>query len=343
MEAAIRISLVALLVAWCFQIVRPFIIPVVWGIIIAVAVFPAYRRLEAWVDHRATIAASLVTLLMLVVLIGPTAMLAGTLAESARGVAAHLTSGDLAIPPPPESVGHWPLIGEPLTQYWRLASDNIGAAVTQIAPQIAAVGRWLLSMVGDIGLGILQFVLAIIIAGVFLAHAKSGGQAARAIAIRFAGDRGADYADLGQATVRSVARGILGVALIQSLLAGLGFLAVGIPAAGLLALVCLLLCVVQIGPSLVLIGAAAYVFTTADTTTAVIFTIWCIFVALMDNVLRPLLLGRGVKVPMVVIFIGAIGGLLASGIIGLFIGAVVLALSFTLFKAWLAEPPPVDA
>jgi predicted PurR-regulated permease PerM len=337
-EAAIRIGLVALLVAWCFQIVRPFIVPVVWGIIIAVAVHPGYRRLETALGNHRTIAATLFTLLMLILLIGPTVMLAGTLAESAQGLAAHLTAGNLAIPPP-ESIGSWPLIGEPLERFWRLASVNAGAALAEITPQIAAFGRWLLSTVAELGLGFLQFVLAIVIAGVLLANAQGGGQTARAIATRLAGERGGDYAELGQATVRSVARGILGVALIQSLLAGLGFLAVGVPGAGLLALVCLLLAVVQIGPAVVLIGTVIYVFSTADTFTAAIFLIWSIFVGLIDNVLKPVLLGRGVKVPMVVIFVGAIGGFLASGIIGLFVGAVVLALSFTLFKAWLTEPP----
>jgi predicted PurR-regulated permease PerM len=338
-EAAIRIGLVALLVAWCFQIVRPFIVPVVWGIIIAVAVHPMYRRLEAALGNRRTIAATLFTLLMLILLIGPTVMLAGTVAESAHGLAADLADGTLSIPAPPESVGNWPIVGERLERFWRLASVNLTAALGEIRPQIAAFGRWLLATVGDLGLGTLQFVIAIIIAGVLLAHAQSGGDAARAIATRLAGERGAAYADLGQATVRSVARGILGVALIQSLLAGLGFLAVGVPGAGLLALVCLLLAVVQIGPIVVLIGTVIYVFSTADPFTAVIFLIWSIFVALIDNVLKPILLGRGVKVPMVVIFVGAIGGLLASGIIGLFVGSVVLALSFTLFKAWLREPP----
>ena len=245
----------------------------------------------------------------------------------------------MSIPPPPEDIAGWPIIGEQLERSWRLASVNLTAALGEIRPQIAAFGRWLLATVAELGLGILQFVVAIIIAGVFLANAQGGGRTARAIAVRLAGDRGADYADLGQATVRSVARGILGVALIQSLLAGLGFLAVGVPGAGLLALVCLLLAVVQIGPALVLIGAVIYVFSTADSFTAVVFLIWSIFVALIDNILKPILLGRGVKVPMLVIFVGAIGGLLASGIIGLFVGSVILALSFTLFKAWLTEPP----
>jgi predicted PurR-regulated permease PerM len=338
-EAAIRIGLVALLVAWCFQIVRPFIVPVVWGIIIAVAAHPGYRRLEAVLGGRRTIAATLFTLLMLILLIGPTVMLAGTLVESAQGLAADLADGTLSIPAPPESVGSWPIIGEPLERFWHLASVNLGTALAEIRPQIAAFGRWLLATVTELGLGILQFVIAIIIAGVLLANAQGAGQTARAIATRLAGERGADYAELGQATVRSVARGILGVALIQSLLAGLGFLAVGVPGAGLLALVCLLLAVVQIGPIVVLIGTVIYVFSTADIFTAVIFLIWSIFVGLLDNVLKPVLLGRGVKVPMVVIFVGAIGGFLASGIIGLFVGSVILGLSFTLFKAWLAEPP----
>jgi predicted PurR-regulated permease PerM len=337
-EAAIRIGLVALLVIWCFQIVQPFIVPLVWGIIIAVAVHPGYRPIEAALANRRMIAATLFTLVMLILLIGPTVMLAGTVVGSAQNLAADLTDGTLSIPAPPEDVGSWPIIGERVERIWRLASVNLTAALGEIRPQIAAFARWLLATVADLGLGILQFVIAIIIAGVLLAHAKGGGETARTIATRLAGDRGVDYAELGQATVRSVARGILGVALIQSLLAGLGFLAVGVPAAGLLALVCLLLAVVQIGPAIVLIGTAIYVFSTADTFTAVIYLIWSIFVALIDNVLKPLLLGRGVRVPMIVIFVGAIGGFLASGIIGLFVGSVVLALSFTLFKAWLAEP-----
>ena len=338
-EAAIRIGLIALLVAWCFEIVRPFIVSVVWGIIIAVAVYPGYRPVESVLGGRHVLAATLFTLLMLVLLIGPTVMLAGTLVDGAERLAVKLTDGTLTIPPPMEDVAGWPVIGEPLGKFWRLASEDLGGALNQIRPQIAAAGRMLVSAAADTGLAILQFVLAIIIAGVLLAHAHGGGETAYAIGTRLAGDRGADYAELGQATVRSVARGILGVALIQSLLAGLGFLAVGVPGAGLLALVCLLLAVVQIGPAVVLIGTVIYVFSTADTFTAVIFLIWSIFVGLIDNVLKPVLLGRGVKVPMVVIFVGAIGGFLASGIIGLFVGSVVLAFSFTLFKAWLAEPP----
>lgn len=311
----------------------------VWGIIIAVAIHPSYCRLESLFGGRRAIAATVCTVILLAVLIVPTVMLAGTAADSARVLAKDLSDGTIEIPAPPEDVAGWPIIGEPLDRLWRLSSENIEDALDEIRPQIAALGRWLLSAAPGLGLGVLQFVAAIILGGILLAHAHGGGRTARAIATRLAGERGKDYAELGQATIRSVARGILGVALIQSLLAGLGFLAAGVPGAGLLALVCLLLAVVQIGPVLVLIGTVIYVFSTADTITAVIFLIWCVFVGVIDNILKPILLGRGVQVPMVIIFVGAIGGFLAHGIIGLFVGAILLALGFTLFKAWLAQPP----
>lgn len=338
-EAAIRVAILALLIFWCFDIVRPFLVPLVWGIIIAVALHPIYDRLQAALGNRSTIAAVLLTLLMLVLVIWPAILLATTLGDSARAVAKQFADGTIAIPPPPESVLHWPLIGEPISTFWQEASQNLAGALDGLRPQIASIGSWLLSAVANIGLSILKFTAAIILAGVLLAHARGGGHTANAIAVRLAGEDGKAYADLGTATVRSVARGILGVALIQALLAGLGFLAVGLPGAGLLALICLLLAAVQIGPGLVLIGAVVYVFSYEPTPIAIAFTIWCIFVGVIDNFLKPLLLGRGVQVPMVVIFVGAIGGLLSSGIIGLFVGAVVLAVSYTIFTAWLAQAP----
>lgn len=336
-EAAIRLGLLALLVMWCFQIVRPFLIPFVWGIIIAVAVDPGYERLQAVLGGRRGLAAVLFTLLLLLLLIWPAAMLATTLVEGARDLAARFAEGTLTIPPPFEGVAAWPVVGEPIARFWTLASENLADALTEIRPQLAVVVGWVLATAGQASLDILQFTAAIIIAGVLLTYARSGGAAVRALAERLAGEDGITYTDIGQQTVRSVARGILGVALIQSLLAGLGFLAAGVPAAGLLALICLLLAVVQIGPGIVLIGAVVYVFSQASTTVAVAFAAWCIFVGLLDNFLRPLLLGRGVRVPMLVIFVGAIGGLLSSGIIGLFVGSVVLAVGYTVLITWLGQ------
>jgi len=334
-EAAVRIGLIAILVLYCFQIVRPFLIPVVWGVIIAVAVHPNYLWLERVLGGRRTLAAMLFVVLALVLLVIPTFLLSDTLVAGVTGLARSLSEGRLTIPMPPESVAGWPLIGEPLDKFWRLASVNLAGALGEIAPQLRGLGKWLLGAVAGAGLGILQFVLAIIIAGVILRHGDSGKRISYAIARRLAEEHGAGFIDLARATIRSVSRGILGVALLQSLLAGLGFLAAGVPAAGLWAFLCLLLSVVQIGIFPITVPAIIYVFATGDTTTAVLFLIWNLVVGALDNVLKPLLLGRGVNVPMAVIFVGAIGGFLASGIIGLFIGSVILVLGYELLLDWL--------
>jgi predicted PurR-regulated permease PerM len=337
LEATIRIGIVVLLAAWCYQIVQHFIVPVIWGIIIAIATYPGYRWMRIMLGGRPGLAATFYTLLVLVVLVVPAVMLSGTLVDSAQSLATQLRAGTWAIPPPPEGVGKWPLIGNWLERFWGLASENLGAALHMIEPQLKTVGTWLLSAAAGAGFGILQFAVAIIIAGVLQAHASSAHHAAHAVVTRFAGERGAEIADLAEATVRSVARGILGVALIQTLLAGLGFLIAGVPGAGFWAMLCLLFAVVQIGISPITIPIVIYVFSTADVVTGVLFLIWNVFVTLLDNILKPILLGRGVEVPMVVIFVGAIGGFLASGIIGLFVGSVVLVLGYKLFLAWLNE------
>jgi predicted PurR-regulated permease PerM len=334
-EATVRIGLIAILVLYCFQIVRPFLIPVVWGVIIAVAVHPNYLWLQRVVDERRTLAAVLFVILALLLLVVPTFLLSDTLVTGVTGLARSLSEGALTIPMPPESVAGWPLIGEPLDKFWRLASVNLAGALSEIGPQLKVLGTWLLSAAAGAGLGILQFVLAIIIAGVILHHGESGKRVSYAIARRLAEEHGAGFIDLARATIRSVSRGILGVALLQSIMAGLGFLFAGVPAAGLWAFLCLLLSVIQIGILPVIIPVIIYVFATCDTTTAVIFLVWGLMVGALDNVLKPMLLGRGVNVPMAVIFVGAIGGFLASGIIGLFIGAVILVLGYELLLDWL--------
>lgn len=338
LEVTIRIGLVVLLAAWCLQIVQHFIVPVIWGIIIAIATYPGYRWTRSLLGGRSGLAATLYTLLVLVVLVFPTVLLSGTLVDSAQSIAAQLSSGTWAIPPPPEYVSEWPLIGEWLATFWSLASENLGAALRMIEPQLKTVGSWLLSAAAGAGFGILQFSVAIIIAGVLLTHSSGAHAAAHNIARRFVGDRGAEIADLAEATVRSVARGIIGLALIQTLLAGLGFLIAGVPGAGLWAMLCLIFAVLQLGIGIIMTPVAIYVFSTSDLLTAVLFLVWSVFVTLLESLLRPFLLGRGVEeVPLIVIFIGAFGGFLASGFIGLFVGSVVLVLGYKLFLAWLDE------
>jgi predicted PurR-regulated permease PerM len=337
LEAAIRIGLVALLLYWCFKIGEPFIETIVWGIIMAVAIHPGYVRLKSALGGRGRLAATLITLFTLIVLLVPTYMLSESLINAVQGYSANINEGTLKVPPPPESVRSWPVIGEPLHTFWNLASDNLAAALSKITPQLKKVGIPLLSTAAGAGVGILKFLVSIIIAGVLLANAVGGGRAARTIAGRLTGEQGISAVELAVATVRSVTLGILGVALIQAILAGIGFLVVGVPGAGLWALLVLIFAVVQLPTILILGPIVVYVFATASTATAVVFTIWSLLVGMSDAFLKPLLMGRGVDVPMLVIFIGAIGGFLTSGIIGLFVGAIILALGYKLFFLWLNE------
>ncbi len=339
LEATIHVGLVLGLVAWCFVIVRPFATLIVWGIIIAIASYPGYRRLEALVGGRRWLAATLFTGVLLLVLVVPIALLAQTLVQGVRSLSTALSEGTLVIPAPPETIAGWPLAGTWLERTWLLASTNLREAVRQAGPELRPVALWLLSGAAGVGLATLQLMGAIAVAGALLAHAGEEERRAYRIARRLGGERGTELARIAQATVRSVARGILGVALIQSLLAGLGFLAVGLPGAGLLALLCLALALFQIGPGPVLIACVIYVFSVRDTPVALAFLGWSIFVGVIDNVLKPVMLGRGVDLPMLVVAIGAVGGLLAQGFIGLFVGPVVLAVGYTLAVNWVAEEP----
>lgn len=335
LEATIRIGLVLALLGWCFNIIRPFVGPVAWAMIIAVAVHPAYAALRNRIGGRSKSAAGLLGVAGVALLLVPAWMLGGTVFEGAQALVDSVREGRFAIPLLPESVAGWPIVGAPIAEFWGDASENLLATLKTFEPQLLAFGGWVLASAASSGVTVLLFVVSILIAAVLLANDAAGRSAALTIGERVTGGRGEEFVNLAGSTVQSVAQGILGVALIQSLLAGAGFLLAGVPGAGLWALIVLLFCVIQIGPVLVFIPVLVWAWSTMGTNGAVVFTIWCVFVAILDNFLKPMLLGRGVKVPTVVIFLGAIGGFLSSGIIGLFVGSVVLVLGYTLFMAWL--------
>jgi predicted PurR-regulated permease PerM len=344
LETAIRIGLVALLLFWALLIIRPFLIPIVWGIVIAVAGYPTYQRLSRRLGERKGLAAVIFSVVLFLAISIPAALLGGTTVEGALGLAEQVREGQFRIPPPAPGVADWPLIGAPVDTLWRSAAQNLESTLVQIAPHLREPAQWLGRFIAGTGLGLIQFFIAIAIAGVVLPHSEQAAGVAARFAQRLAGSRGVEFASLATATVRSVTRGILGVSFIQATLAGLGFLAVGVPAAGLWALVALILSIVQIGVFPVVIPVLIYVFFTADTLVFVLFLIWSLFVGLLDNVLKPLLLGRGVTVPMWVVFIGAIGGIVSHGLIGLFIGPVVLVLVYALLVVWIeVRPLPTPA
>jgi predicted PurR-regulated permease PerM len=342
-EAAIRIGILLVLILWCFDIVKPFITIVLWGVIIAIAISPGYESLQARMGERRGLAAVTLTLLLLLVIMVPASMFTGTIVDGARQTAEVLRTGQLAIPPPPESVAGWPLIGKKLAAFWALASSNLTEALEKVQPQIKEVSRWLLGAAAGAGVGLIKFVASIIVAGVLLPGGGKSARASERFFRRLAGEGGAAFGQLATSTVRSVARGILGVALIQSTLAGIGLIAVGVPAAGLLTIVVLMLCIIQLGPGLIMIPTAIWLFAAGDSQlTAILFTIYMIPVILVDNFLKPILLGRGVDVPMLVIFLGAIGGFISMGIIGLFVGSIVLVVGYTMMMEWLKNDGAVE-
>ena len=337
MDAAIRISLLALLVLWCFNIIKPFIMPVLWGAIMAVAIYPLFVTAYTRLGGRQKLAATLITLVALAILIVPAVMLSESLVDGAQTLSAEMEAGTLAISPPSEKVKNWPLIGEQAHRIWSLFSQNLGQALQEFKPQVEAVVGWVIGAAAGVGKGVLLFLISILIAGAFLVYGQSGSQALETVAARILKGDGKEFVDLAGATIRSVAQGVLGVAVIQAVLAGIGMMLVGVPDAGLWALLVLLLAIIQLPPLVVLGPVIVYVFSVETTVPAVLFMIWGLIVSASDTFLKPLFLGRGMDIPMLVILLGAIGGMILSGIIGVFVGAVVLAVGYTLFMAWLGQ------
>ncbi len=340
-EIVIRLAVLALVLIWCFKIVQPFLIPVVWGMIIAIAIHPLYQRLARVLGDRHKLAATLVTLLFLILLMGPALMLTQLLVENVATLAQHVRTEHIAIPLPPESVKEWPIIGDPVSKLWSLAATNLTAALSLVQPQLKAFGVWLVGLAASAGIGLIMFVFSVVIAGAMLVHSAGSHRLVHGISRQLVGhEKGDEMADLAEKTVRSVTRGVLGVAVIQALLAGIGFAIAGVPGAGIWALLCLISATVQLGVGPIVIPVVIYVFMTAEPLTAGLFLVWNAIVLVLDNILKPILLGRGVDVPMLVIFMGSIGGMLLMGIVGLFIGAVVLALGYKLMQGWVRLETP---
>ena len=334
-EIAVKLLLLGIVLYWAFLILKPFIVLVIWAIIIAVSLAPFIDKMDKrFAMSRSKIIWSLV-FTAIFALLTPTYFLADSMISSSQDVAHQLKAGTLVVPPPSEKVAEWPLVGKKVHALWSEASTNLESTLRHYQPQLKEYAGTIASAIGGALGAVLQFVVALIIAAVFLSNSDGSVKVYQAIARRLVGEKGVDWANLSALTVRSVVQGILGIALIQSALSLIGLVAIGVPFAPFWAFVVLFLAIIQLPPILILGPIAAYVFSFADTTPAVIFAIYAIIVSMSDAFLKPLLLGRGVDIPMLVILLGAIGGMIMSGIIGLFVGAVILALSYKLFITWL--------
>ena len=286
---------------------------------------------------KAKVSATILVLIGLAIIIIPTWLLAESTLDGLRYLSTELEDGAVHIPPPNESVADWPVIGERVHAVWAAAAENLAETLNRFEPQLRSMSETAVGIAGGIVGGVFQFIFATIIGGVLLMSAEGGYQVTRNIANSLVGsDSGDKLADLSILTIRSVVKGVLGVAVIQTIFAAIGLVAIGMPAAGLFAAIVLVLAIVQLPPIIILGPIAIWYFSVADGLPATIFLIYAFVVSMSDAVLKPMLLGRGVDTPMLVILIGAIGGAIGYGIVGLFIGSVVLALGYELFTAWMA-------
>ena len=339
LDAALQIGLVALLIFACSRIILPFTGILLWSVILAVMLYPLHQRLVVRVGNRWS--ATLIGLVSVALMLVPLVMVVTSLGSSILAFVSGLQDSSLTVPPPPPWLADLPLVGQKLTETWALVATNMPAALAKYGKMLSGIAASLASFAGGLAAGQLSFVLSFAVAAVLIAYGDGATEFASRLLERITGSKaqGPRLVAMTAATIRGVAVGVVGVAVIQSLLIGVGFFAIGLSSAGVLTLVVLLFAIVQVPAVLVTLPVIAYVLATEATTPAIIFSIWTVIAGLSDNLLKPLMLGRGLEVPMPVILIGVIGGMLADGLLGLFVGPVLLAVGYVLLMEWLRYDP----
>jgi predicted PurR-regulated permease PerM len=331
----LQLLALALLLMACYFILAPFITLMVWASVLAITLYPLQKRIASRLGGRNGWSASIIVVLMLAILIAPAVWLLLSTVKEIKELAELYRAGQFNIPPPPETVKGWPLIGNKVFDLWAAANSNLTALITEHTDQVKMVSLKFLDLLASTGKGIVLFTLAVVASGVLLAYAKPSGDFVKSLFVKLIGNMGAEMTGLAEVTVRNVAKGILGVAFIQSMLAGVGFVLAGIPLAGLWIVICLVLAIVQLGILPVSIGVIIYIWGHGTTLTAILLTVWMLIVGVSDNILKPIMLGKGAPVPMLVVFLGAIGGFMSTGFIGLFTGAIILSVGYKLLQGWL--------
>lgn len=333
----LRLLALLIIIYWCYQILAPFIPLVLWAAIMAVAVYPLYQKLAERLGNRLKLTATLLTLLGLIILTAPVVVLTESFVSSTKVLAEQLSEGSLSVPAPPDHVKGWPMVGEKLHSGWLLASQNLGAALKKYGPQFEALGIGLVATAGGAGSAFMQMLVSIIIAGVFLATADGSIAGTRMVVNWLVGERGPLLLAESTTTVRSVARGVLGVAILEAIVAAIGLVFAGVPAPGLWTFLILVLSIVQVPPLLTLVPLSIWALAATEPLGAVVLIICTVLVVLIDTFLKPVLLGRTADAPMLVVLLGAIGGMMVWGIVGLFVGAVILVLCWGGMEFWIKE------
>ncbi len=334
-EIAIHVSFIGFLVYWTFILVSPFLPFIVWSVVLTVALYPGFDWLAALFGGRRRLAAALITILGLLVVIGPVTWLGLGLVDGLKTLIQQLDSGKL-IPPPSETIKNWPLVGQEIYDFWSLASTNVRSALTSLLPQLQLLGEILLDTVSSAGTGMLKFLASVIIAGFLFSPGPQLVVATKRLALRIDKAYGEKFVELAGATIRAVSRGVIGISVLQAVIGGIGMSFAGIPGASLLTLAILVLGIIQIGPMLIVAPVVVWSWTTLTTGPALALTACMAIVSFIDNFLKPFVLTSGAT-PRLVTFIGVVGGVITYGFAGLFVGPVVLAVAWDLMNAWIYD------
>jgi predicted PurR-regulated permease PerM len=346
LDVLIRATCIAILASLCYVVFAPFLTLMVWAIVLAVALYPMHQSLASTLGGKHGVAATILVVAGCLLIVTPTALLVHSFGSSIHDLVNAVQHNTLEIPEPREGIQDWPIVGKRIHELWSRAHSDLPGLVQSMQPQIGDLARKALSIVAGIGVGILQFLASFIIAGILMAYGDAGARGSRAIFGRIMGsDRGDPVANLSTATIRAVAQGVIGIAFIQAILVGLALLVAGVPWAGVLAAITLVLGVAQVPAVIVILPVIGYIWASGNYGggSAIAYTIVLLLSGMADNVLKPVMLGRGVDAPMPVILLGALGGMATGGILGMFVGATLLALGYQIFMDWVATNPDSSA
>jgi predicted PurR-regulated permease PerM len=342
LDVLIRAGLVLAMAMLCYQVLSPFLTLMVWALILAVTLYPLHQSLANKIGGRQGLAATLLVIVGILLILAPTAMLMSSLGDSVHQLVNDVQNNSLKIPPARPGVAEWPIVGKKLHNVWSKAHADLPALVQNLQPKIGQLAKAALGFVSSIAGGLLQFLASFIIAGIIMAFGQPGDRGSLAIFERIVGNtRGNEFARLSTATIRAVAQGVIGVAFIQAIIVGLALLLAGIPWSGALAVIVLVLGIAQVPALLVTLPAIIYIWSSGDysNVAAIVYTAVLFLSGMADNVLKPLMLGRGVDAPMPIILLGALGGMATAGILGMFVGATLLALGYQIFMGWVTAGP----
>jgi len=338
-RSALALLFIGILIAASFWVLTPFITALIWATMIVISTWPLMLSVQARLWGRRSLAVTFMSLTLLMVLVVPLWFSIVTIVGRSDEIVGWTRSlSTFSVPPPPDWVGNLPVVGGKLTQKWNeVAAISPTELSERLTPYARDAVKWFAGKAGDIGLMIVQFLLTVIIAAILYASGEKAATGVCLFARRLAGQQGEDAAILAAKAARGVALGVVVTALVQAVLGGAGLFLSGVPAAGLLTAVMFMLCLAQVGPALVLIPSVIWLFWQDQTMWGSIMVVWTIIVGTIDNFIRPVLIKKGADLPLILIFAGVIGGLFAFGIIGLFVGPVVLAVTYTLLESWVVN------